>query len=89
MVFGSDRTVKETEITDYPAFFEELRGSDSLPTTSQPSVGDFIACFEQLLAAGHDIVSIHISAGISGTATRHARRPSSLSVTARAASACG
>ena len=67
VVFGSDRTVKESEITDYPAFFEELRGSDSLPTTSQPSVGDFIACFESLLEAGGDVVSVHISAGISGT----------------------
>ncbi len=67
VVFGADRTVKESEITDYPAFFEELRGADSLPTTSQPSVGDFIACFESLLAQGRDVVSIHISAGISGT----------------------
>jgi len=67
VVFGSDRTVKESEITDYPAFFDELRGSDSLPTTSQPSVGDFIACFESLLEAGRDVVSVHISAGISGT----------------------
>ena len=67
VVFGSDRTVKESEITDYPAFFDELRGSESLPTTSQPSVGDFIACFESLLESGRDVVSIHISAGISGT----------------------
>jgi DegV family protein with EDD domain len=67
VVFGSDRTVKESEITDYPAFFEELRGSDSLPTTSQPSVGDFIACFEELLKQDRDVVAIHISAGISGT----------------------
>ena len=67
VVFGSDRTVKESEITDYPAFFEELRGSDSLPTTSQPSVGDFIACFGELLAQDRDVVSVHISAGISGT----------------------
>ncbi len=67
VVFGSDRTVKETEITDYPAFFEELRSADSLPTTSQPSVGDFIACFEEQLGRGDDVISIHISAGISGT----------------------
>ena len=52
VVFGGDRTVPETDITDYPAFFEELRGIDKLPTTSQPSVGDFVAAFEPLLAAG-------------------------------------
>jgi DegV family protein with EDD domain len=67
VVFGSDRTVQEWDITDYPAFFEELRGADSLPTTSQPSVGDFIAVYEPLLADGQDVVSMHLSGGISGT----------------------
>jgi DegV family protein with EDD domain len=67
VVFGGDRTVRETDITDYPAFFEELRGAETLPTTSQPSVGDFIEAYEPLLAAGRDVVSTHISGGISGT----------------------
>ena len=67
VVFGGDRTVPETEITDYPAFFEELRTAESLPTTSQPSVGDFTAVYEPLLADGRDVVSIHISGGLSGT----------------------
>jgi DegV family protein with EDD domain len=66
-VVFSDRTVKETDITDYPAFFEELRRADSLPKTSQPSVGDFIAAFEPLLGRGDEVVSVHISGGISGT----------------------
>ena len=68
VVFGPDRIERETDITDYLAFFEELRGVESLPTTSQPSVGDFISAYEPLLAAGRDVVSIHISAGLSGTA---------------------
>ena len=38
-----------------------------MPGTSQPSVGDFLAVYEPLLEAGRDIVSIHLSAGISGT----------------------
>jgi DegV family protein with EDD domain len=67
VVFGGDRTVPEIEITDYPAFFEELRTAEKLPTTSQPSVGDFTAAFEPLLAAGNEIVSVHISGGLSGT----------------------
>jgi DegV family protein with EDD domain len=62
-----DRTVQETEITDYHAFFEELRAGDGLPKTSQPSIGDFVAAYEPLLARGNEIVSIHISGGISGT----------------------
>jgi DegV family protein with EDD domain len=67
IVFGAERTVPEVEITDYPAFFEELRHAENLPSTSQPSVGDFTAVFEPLLAAGREIVSVHISGGLSGT----------------------
>jgi DegV family protein with EDD domain len=67
VVFGGDRTVRETEITDYPAFFQELRAAESLPTTSQPSVGDFVSVYEPLLAAGREVVSVHISGGLSGT----------------------
>src|SRR4051794_9159360 len=67
VVFGGDRTVRETDITDYPAFFEEPRAAESLPTTSQPSVGDFVSVYEPLLAEGKDVVSIHISGGLSGT----------------------
>ena len=58
---------RETEIGDYGAFFERLRASESGATTSQPSVGDFVAVYEPLLEAGREVVSIHISAGISGT----------------------
>jgi fatty acid kinase fatty acid binding subunit len=57
----------ETEIGDYGEFFERLRASESGATTSQPSVGDFVAVYEPLLEAGREIVSVHISAGISGT----------------------
>jgi DegV family protein with EDD domain len=58
---------REDSYADLGAFYERLQASDSLPTTSQPSVGDFRAAYEPLLAAGRDIVSIHIAASISGT----------------------
>jgi len=58
---------RETDVGDYAAFFERLRASEGGATTSQPSVGDFTAVYEPLLAAGREVVSIHISAGISGT----------------------
>jgi DegV family protein with EDD domain len=57
----------ESEITDYNAFYERLRASENGATTSQPSIGDFIAVYEPLLDAGREIVSVHISAGISGS----------------------
>jgi len=58
---------RESEISDFDAFYERLRSSDSGATTSQPSIGDFLEVYEPLLAEGRDVVSIHISAGISGT----------------------
>jgi DegV family protein with EDD domain len=61
------RTQRESEITDYDAFYDELRSASELPGTSQPSVGDFLAVYEPLLDAGRDIVSVHLSGGISGT----------------------
>ena len=64
---AGERTERESDITDLAGFFEELRSGEQLPTTSQPSVGDFQAAYEPLLAAGRDVVSIHISGGLSGT----------------------
>ncbi|MFL5908795.1 MAG: DegV family protein [Solirubrobacterales bacterium] len=62
-----DKQDRESDITDLHGFYERLRASDQTVTTSQPSVGDFIAVYEPLLAEGKEIVSIHLSAGISGT----------------------
>lgn len=58
---------READIDDLHGFYERLRSSDQAVTTSQPSVGDFTAVYEPLLAEGHEIVSIHLSSGISGT----------------------
>jgi DegV family protein with EDD domain len=57
----------ESGIGDYVEFYERLRASEGGATTSQPSIGDFVAVYEPLLDAGRDVVSIHLSAGISGT----------------------
>src|SRR5262249_54854160 len=58
---------READISDYVAFYERLRASESGATTSQPSIGDFLAVYEPLLGEGREVVSIHISSGISGT----------------------
>jgi DegV family protein with EDD domain len=52
---------------DIDSFYAQLRDSVELPSTSQPSVGDFLACFEPLANAGRDVVSVHIASGLSGT----------------------
>ncbi len=58
---------REIELDGFDAFYERLRTDPDLPTTSQPSIGDFLAVWEPLLQAGQDIVSIHLAGGISGT----------------------
>ncbi len=47
-------------------FYARLRTADELPTTSQPTPGDFLAAYEEL-AAHERIYSLHISAKLSGT----------------------
>lgn len=54
-------------LDDLDGFYRKLRASSEAVTTSQPSVGDFIEVYRPLLEEGREIVSIHISAGISGT----------------------
>ena len=74
---GDEATAqRETDLDGYDEFYERLRTSTVLPTTSQPSIGDFLAVYDPLLDAGHDILSIHLAGGISGTvgAARQAKQ---------------
>ena len=49
-------------------FYSMLASSNTLPTTSQPSPGEFVEVYERLFSEGCDtIISIHLSAGLSGT----------------------
>ena len=63
-VNDGERQEREADIVDLGAFYDGLRTAASLPTTSQPSIGDFLAVYEPLVRDGRDIVSIHISGGI-------------------------
>ncbi|HEY5428174.1 MAG TPA: DegV family protein [Solirubrobacteraceae bacterium] len=58
---------RERDITDYDGYYRRLGSDAELPTTSQPSIGDFLASYEPLLDAGDEIVSIHLAGGMSGT----------------------
>jgi DegV family protein with EDD domain len=62
-----DGSEREADMPDFDAFYTRLRTAEQLPTTSQPSIGDFLEVYEPLVDQGADVVSIHISGGISGT----------------------
>jgi DegV family protein with EDD domain len=66
-VHWNGRADREADLDGFDAYYANLRTADSVPTTSQPSVGDFLAVYEPLLDAGRDIVSVHLAAGLSGT----------------------
>ena len=48
-------------------FYRLLAETDSLPTTSQPSAGDFAEVYRRLATTDPDILSIHMTSGLSGT----------------------
>ncbi|MHB8531576.1 MAG: DegV family protein [Solirubrobacteraceae bacterium] len=58
---------RELEMAGFDEFYARLRTDTELPTTSQPSIGDYLAVWEPLLEDGKEIVSIHLAGGISGT----------------------
>jgi DegV family protein with EDD domain len=47
-------------------FYERLRTTQELPTTSQPTPGDFLAVYEEL-GAYERVLSIHLASNLSGT----------------------
>ena len=50
------------------AFYNLLDETGTLPVTSQPAAGEFAALYSELAKTDPEILSIHISSGLSGTA---------------------
>jgi DegV family protein with EDD domain len=49
-------------------FYERLAAAKTLPTTSQPTPADFLACYEELRASGFArIWSLHLTSKLAGT----------------------
>ena len=66
-IHWGEQAQRELEITDYDDYYARLAAAEDLPTTSQPSIGDFLEVYEPLLERGDDIISIHLAGGMSGT----------------------
>ena len=64
--FGEEGFKDGVEISK-DEFFHRLTTGSITPTTTQPSVGDFLEVYRPLADAGHEIVSVHISSKLSGT----------------------
>lgn len=66
VVFDDVSYREEIDLTT-EEFYRKMKESDELPTTSQPAVGDIVAKLEELAKDYDAVISIHLSARISGT----------------------
>ncbi|GEK35102.1 DegV family protein [Kurthia sibirica] len=48
-------------------FYDKVRDQKQLPKTTQPAIGKFITMYEELAKEHDEVVTIHLSSGISGT----------------------
>ncbi|PZL76178.1 EDD domain protein [Enterococcus plantarum] len=64
-------------------FMELMSTAKALPKTSQPPIGEFVELYDRLGADGSEVISIHMTKGLSGTveAARQAGNISSANVT--------
>jgi DegV family protein with EDD domain len=66
VIFG-DEVFREGVDISHDLFYDKLVHERDLPTTSAPSVGDFLEAYEPLLKEDNEIVSIHLSSKLSAT----------------------
>lgn len=48
-------------------FIEKMKASAVLPKSSQPPAGEFLKVYDQLGSEGYEVISIHMTGGMSGT----------------------
>ena len=63
----SEETYRDSVDINADEFYQRLVSSPRLPTTSQPSVGAFMEAYQGVAEGADGIVSVHISAKLSGT----------------------
>jgi DegV family protein with EDD domain len=66
VIFGDEVYREGIEISQ-DLFYDKLINGKVLPTTSAPSIGDFLEVYESQLKEANEIVSIHISSKLSAT----------------------
>ncbi|MHB1357717.1 MAG: DegV family protein [Anaerolineae bacterium] len=63
-----EKSLREGIELEPSEFYQLLPKANPLPTTSQPSAGDFTTAYQSVIDRGAtSIISVHISAGLSGT----------------------
>ena len=67
-LYISDGEINQRELDmDVAAFYGRLADMATLPTSSQPSIDEFLSAFRRVLERGNDVVGVFISEKMSGT----------------------
>ncbi len=66
VTFG-DTSYRDRVVLKPEEFYRKLRTAKDLPTTSQPTPGEFIKTFRSSLAEADEVVAVLLSGGLSGT----------------------
>ncbi len=66
LIWGEERLRDGVDI-DSPTFYNRLKSAKTLPTTSQPSIGEFVEFFKDLESKYDAIVAVLVSSVMSGT----------------------
>lgn len=67
MVLMGDQTYRDGLDITSSEFYQRLPQLNKLPSTSQPSPGNFMKAYEEATADGSSVISLHLSAKLSGT----------------------
>lgn len=68
VTFDNGENFVENATISTDAFYKRMETSNTIPTTSQPAIGEFIKHFKELQDEGYtDVISVFISSGISGS----------------------
>lgn len=69
VMFGNETYRDDGKQLTLKAFYDKIRVSPMMPTTSQPTPGDFLEIYKELLKTHDSIINVLISKKMSGTIT--------------------
>lgn len=66
VLFGEEEFIDKVNLSSTD-FYNKMRSSAQLPTTSQVNPNEFVTIFEQELAKGNEVIGLFLSSELSGT----------------------
>lgn len=66
VLFGENEFIDKVSLTN-AEFYEKMKASPKLPTTSQVNPNEFVEIFEKELAKGNEVIGLFLSSELSGT----------------------